>query len=201
MVKLEDLNKSGGGGSFFTLKNGETKKVRFLFTEVSDIQYVSFRTHVYNSKKNSVTILCSREDGDPKDMCKWCASGNNSVVRCIIPLYSETDKEIQYWTGRSGKWVSTTLIPQLSNLPSGMPISGQIFNVSRHGDGLDTVFTIVPDLQTPNDKKAKNEFGEVVADVLDLNTIKPNDYDFNPNAEDSTTPSAAQSTRRTTDIF
>ena len=200
-VNLNDAEKyMGGGGSFFKLEDGESKKVRFLFNSPEEVEESALVVHEYTGKQFA-TIDCSRNPGDPLDACKWCASKNNPVMRVVLPLYVEDAKEIQYWK-KSGKWVKDTVMELFKNLPEGAPISGQIFTISRRGKKMqDTVYTVAPDMKIPNDNKKKDEFGEV-KDPFDLNIIKPNDYDFDPvaNAEDSNQPTT-QSTRRTTDIF
>lgn len=202
MVKLEDLGKSnGGGGSWFKLDDGQSKRVRFLFNTPQDIEGIAYYVHKYNIPGNYATILCGRNDGDPIDMCKWCSSGNNRVIRGVIPLYCETDNEIQYWSDRSGKFIEENLLPQFQNLPTGAPIAGQIYIVSRKGEGLQTKFSVAPDMKTPNDMKTKDQFGEI-KDAFEINSIKPTDCDYDPHAtnEQNQEP-AQQATRRTADVF
>ena len=202
MIKLDDLGKtSGGGSSFFKLEDGQSKRVRFLFNTVSDVENNAYYVHVF-SGKNFATIACSRGEGEAIDTCKWCSMGNNKVDRVVIPFFLEEENEIQYWT-RSGKWVSDTLIPVFTNLPEGAPISGQSFIISRKGKTMqDTVYTIAPDMRVQNDMKTKEQFGDI-KDAFECGAIKPNDYDFDPkgNESNSNNQQIPQATRRTTDVF
>lgn len=200
-VNLNDAGKYvKGGGSFFKLTDGQSKHVRFLYNTVADVENSALIVHEFTGS-NFATIDCCREEGEPLDACKWCASGNGAVTRIVIPMYVVEDNEIQYWK-KSGTWVQNNLIETFKTIPSTAPISGQEFILSRKGSKMqDTVYTIAPNLQSPNDMKAANQFGEV-KDPFELNIIKPNDFDFNPQQNSQPNTNAVpQATRRTTDVF
>lgn len=191
-------NYSRGGGSFFSLKDGESANVRFLYNTYKDVE--AFVVHEFNKNQNFATIDCARQEGDPIDACKWCASGSKPVVRIVIPLYNEDTGEIQYWK-KSGNWVENTLKPYLDEINPGQPISGQIYKIKRTGKEMrDTVYTPIP--VGANDNKTKDQFGEI-RDPFELNIIKESDYDYNPdngnNNSNNTQPTT--STRRTLDTF
>ena len=97
---------SNGGSSFFNLKEGEEARVRFLYNVFEDIE--GFTVHEFNTNGNYATIVCARQEGDPKDACKWCMTDNRPVNRVIIPLFNEDNGEIQYWK-RSEQWVKDTM--------------------------------------------------------------------------------------------
>lgn len=202
-VNLNDADKyTGGGSSFFKLNDGESKKVRFLYNTVAEIENSALVVHEF-SGKNFATIDCSRNPGDPADMCKWCSMGNNPVMRVVLALYVEDTQEIQYWK-KSGKWVNDTIMDLFRNLAPGAPISGQIFTISRRGKKMqDTVYTVAPVMSIQNDMKTKEQFGEI-KDPFEINIIKPNDFDFDPQAnaqEAQNQEPAQQATRRTADVF
>lgn len=203
MVRLQDLGKTnGGGGSFFKLEEGQSARVRFLFNQVGDVEQVCYYVHKYNIPGNYATILCSREEGEPIENCKWCSLGNNKVVRGILPLYNEDAQEVQYWTDRSGKFIEETLVSQFVNLPLGAPIAGQVYIITRKGKGMQTTYTVAPDMRTANDNKTKDQFGEV-KDAFEINAIKPNDCDYDPQkpVDQAQEPTQATATRRTADVF
>lgn len=203
-ANLSDVGKyTGGGGSFFKLEDGEKKSVRFLYNTVQEVMASALTVHEFTGDKFA-TIDCARlSSEDPVDACKWCAGGNNPVMRVVLPMYDEVSGEIQYWK-KSGSWVTDVLVPLFENLPAGVPISGQSFVISRTGKTFkDTKYQVAPDMKNPNDNKTKDQFGEV-KDPFDINIIKPNDYDFDPNGTVTNNASqgpAQQATRRTADIF
>lgn len=201
-VNLNDADKyTGGGGSFFKLNDGDRKSVRFLFNNVQEVMESALAVHEFTGDKFA-TIDCSRNPGDPADMCKWCSMGNNPVMRVVLPLFVEGDNEIQYWK-KSGTFVRDTLLPLFENLPAGAPISGQTFILGRTGKTLkDTKYTCAPDMRVQNDMKTKEQFGDI-KDPYDINIIKPYDFDFDPqaSAQDNNQAPAQQATRRTADVF
>lgn len=172
-------NYTGGGGKYFSIKPGEMAKVRFLYNTTQDV--VPYLVHEFNTAGNSATIDCGRSEGQPIDACKWCASGNRPVVRVVIPLFNETKGEIEYWK-KTGTWVQNTLQPLVAQLQQGQPISGQVFIITRTGEGLQTRYTVMPDMSRPNDGKTADQFGEI-SDAYTVGIIKEADYDYDPNTQ------------------
>lgn len=171
-------NYTRGGGKYFSIKPGETARVRFLYNTTNDI--VPYVVHEFNTPGNSVTIDCGRQNNEPLDACKWCASGNPAVVRVVIPLYNESTGEIEYWK-KTGTWVQNTLQPLAQQLQQGQPISGQVFIIGRTGEGLQTRYSVMPDMSRQNDGKTADQFGEI-QDAYTTGMIKEADYDYDPNA-------------------
>lgn len=171
-------NYTRGGGKYFSIKPGESARVRFLYNTTNDI--VPYVVHEFNTPGNSVTIDCGRQNNEPLDACKWCASGNPAVVRVVIPLYNEGTGEIEYWK-KTGTWVQNTLQPLAQQLQQGQPISGQVFIIGRTGEGLQTRYSVMPDMSRPNDGRKADEFGEI-QDAYTTGMIKEADYDYDPNA-------------------
>ena len=196
-------NYSRGGGSFFSLKDGESANVRFLYNNYNDVE--AFVVHEFAKNQNYATIDCARQEGDPIDVCKWCASGNRPVVRIVIAIYNEDTGEIQYWK-RSGSFVENTLKPYFDEIPANQPISGQVYKLKRTGkDMKDTTYTPIP--VSINDGKTKDQFGEI-KDPFEINIIRPSDYDYNPDTQPANNQngqnmqqSAPAATRRTLDMF
>ena len=186
-----------GGSSFFKLEDGQSARVRFLYNTINDIVY--YAVHEF-SGSNFATIECPRgSQDDPVDICKWCAQGNKVVGRVVIPVFNEDTQEVQYWK-RSLKWCEDSLKPILMKFTPGMPISGQPCEISRKGKKMqDTTYTIMPVVGVANDGRTKETFGEI-KDPVEMQIIKPADFEFDPNAnKDSNNP--PQATRRTVDVF
>ena len=101
-------------------------------------------------------------------------------VRVVIPLYNEGTGEIEYWK-KTGTWVQNTLQPLAQQLQQGQPISGQVFIIGRTGEGLQTRYSVMPDMSRPNDGRKADEFGEI-QDAYTTGMIKEADYDYDPNA-------------------
>ncbi len=193
--QFEEYSK--GGGQFFTLKDGESANVRFLYNNYTDLRAHS--VHDFVNPGNSATIDCARQQGDPVDTCKWCASGYKPVPRIILAMFNEDTQSIQYWK-KSLSWVQNTLKPYFDEIAPGQPISGQIYKIKRTGKDLNTIYTPIP--VGANDNKTCDQFGEV-KDAFELNIIKPNNYDYNPNMSTNTnnTTQIPTATRRTMDMF
>lgn len=199
---------SGGGSSFFNLKENEEARVRFLYNTLQDIE--GYTVHEFNKNNNYATIVCARQEGEAKDVCKWCMMDSKPVNRVIIPLYNEDSGEIQYWK-RSEQWVKDTMLPQVEEIVNqGAAISSQVYKVKRKGKGLDTVYSLIQ-IGGP-DGKTKEQFGEI-KDPFAINMIREADYDFDPFAGMDNQAQAQnqgfnnggfnqpQATRRTTDVF
>lgn len=201
-VNLDDADKySGGGSSFFKLDDGEKKSVRFLYNTLQEVKEAALSVHEFTGSKYATIDCCRLTTEEPVENCKWCAGGNRAVLRIVIPIFSIEDNEIQYWK-RSGSFVNDNLIPLFENLPVGAPIAGQTFTLSRTGkDWKDTKYQVAPDMRVPNDNKTKDQFGEI-KDPFELNIIKPNDFDFEPEVPaQSQNAQPQQATRRTADVF
>lgn len=200
-VNLDDLDKYvGGGSSFFKLNDGDKKNVRFLYNTVEEVKAAAMVVHEFTGDKFA-TIDCNRASSEGVEECKWCAMGNNPVMRVILPIYVEDSGEIQYWK-KSGSFVKDTLLPMFENLTPGAPISGQIFILGRTGKTMtDTKYTCAVNMKNPNDMKTKDQFGEV-KDPMAINMVKPYDYNFDPMAAPAQQATASQTAvRRTTDVF
>lgn len=166
-------HKSGGSGKFFSLKNGEEARVRFLFNKTDEI-------HMYNVHEFTnpyVTIACARHDGESEDSCKYCAQKNLRLARVVFPLYNIDTNEILYWK-RTVSFAKDKVVPLLQEIESiNQPLSAQVYKIKRSGDGRDTTYSVVPTGQP--DGKTKEEFG-VVEDPYDLGIIKETDYEYVP---------------------
>lgn len=204
ITREQGQNYSGGGVTYFKIKDNESVRVRFLYNTLNDIEYLA--AHSLRQNGQYATVDCSRLPEDPIDNCKWCAEGDRVVSRVVIPLFNLGTNKIEYWV-RSQSFVDGTLIPILEQIPANQPISGQLFIIKRTKTGslpTDVSYTVMAELGTVNDGKQRTEFGEI-QDPLEAGIIKPNDYTFPIVAPQNNNTATQQnnftSTRRTNDIF
>lgn len=221
ITREQGQSYSGGGSSFFKLKDNESARVRFLYNTVNDIEFIA--VHSLRENGRYATVDCSRLPSDPVDNCKWCANGDRPVSRAVIPMFNLNTSKVEYWV-RSQSWVEGTLLPSLEQVPQGQPISGQTFIIKRTKTGnlpTDVSYSVQPELGSANDGKTKADFGEV-KDAFECGAIQPNDYTFpvtTPNANNMNNQNYGQpqqnygqqnnmygnqnftSTRRTNDVF
>lgn len=186
------------GGAFFSIKEGESASVRFLYGRYEEIP--GYAVHSFYQDNKSIMIDCPRQNGDPLDNCKWCAKGNPIAARVVFALFNEDTKQVEYWT-RTLSWMEKNFKPLVEELCIGKPISGQIFKIKRMGNGRDTTYTFIP--IGGNDGKLPTEFPET-EDPYSLGVIKEADFEFTPAPEQSAQAAGfnnAQPQRRTTSVF
>lgn len=228
---LEEWNnfRPDNGADFFTLGDGESKIVRFLYNSTAD--YDIYASHYFYVNGKGITIECGEPDVmHPSGVCKWCAQGNKQLGRMVIPVFSESSNKVEYWTNRSA---NSTLVKTISAYfqqleAQGKPVCSQRFQVTRQGTGKSTTYVALPigspdetTLQQFGTLKTGKELGVVKeADYqLDLQPTQPsNNGQQNPqmnnnfnqnyggyNGQQNYSPNfgqpAQQATRRTTDVF
>lgn len=209
ITREQGQSYSGGGSSFFKLKDNESARVRFLYNTINDIEFLA--VHSLRQNGQFATVDCNRLPSDPLDNCKWCMEGDRAVSRTVIPLFNLNTSKVEYWT-RSQSWVEKTLLPALEQVPQGNPISGQTFVIKRVKTGnlpTDVAYNVQAELGSANDGKTKTDFGEV-KDAFECGAIQPNDYVFpvvtqpnmnNQNIQNMQNTQNFASTRRTNDVF
>ena len=157
--------------SYFSLKNGEEARVRFLYNELSEI-----RTYwIHRLDDPFATIACTNQLKGDNFSCKWCDSQVARSQRVFLTLYNEDKDEIQHWD-RTVSYAQNTVVPILSEISEqGKPIVSQVYKIKRTGEGLKTTYNIIPTGQP--DDKTKEAFGEI-KDEYELGIIKPCDFDY-----------------------
>lgn len=194
-ASLNDLNKYSGGGTYFKIDPNTSKTVRFLYNTIEEVVNSALVVHEFSGENFATTTIdCARQDGEALDNCKWCMMGNKPVMRVVLPIYDELTGEISYWK-KPGAFVQNSLLPLFENLPVGVPIAGQKFQIKREGTGINTRYSVAPDMRTPNDNRTAESFGDI-KDPYDMNMIRPSDYDYDPNASQGQTQQAGFAPRQ-----
>ena len=154
-INFSDINTDSNNGEykvgFFSLKNGEEAIVRFAINSIDDFElYTVHPITVGQSSYPNRRVSCLRENpkSDPINMCPLCAKGEKVQQRMYI-------KMIQY-VNDNGRIVPKAVVwdrpafsyaPQLkSYLDSYGPLTNIVCKIVRQGEGLDTKYTIMPNL-------------------------------------------------------
>ena len=170
--------KKGGGASYFSLKDGESAMVRFVYNTMNDIK--GYIVHEFPGAVGvaGATISCAEPDpNNPAGVCKWCSMGNPRVQRVIIPVFNMEKNQIEYWK-RTAVWVQDKLFPLFEEVQNqGRPIASQQYKIKRTGSKLNTNYSLIN--MGPCDNTTAEQRGEVKS-PFDVNMIKPSDCDFTP---------------------
>ena len=163
--------KPKGGGKYFSLKDGEEARVRFMYDKLEDMHFF----WVHEMQDPYAIIVCPNQVNGSNEPCKWCQSKNPKVARVFIPVFNLEANEVQYWR-RTAQFAQEKVIPFLQEqTDSGVPLAGQIFKIKRMGEGIKTTYTVIP--TGAPDNQTKNNFG-TVEDEYDLGLIKESDFDY-----------------------
>ena len=133
------------------MKSGEEAIVRFAINSIDDFElYTVHPVTVGQASYPNRRVSCLRENpkSDPINMCPLCAKGEKVQQRMYI-------KMIQY-VNDNGRIVPKAVVwdrpafsyaPQLkSYLDSYGPLTNIVCKIVRQGEGLDTKYTIMPNL-------------------------------------------------------
>ena len=131
----ESENYGSAKSNFFSLKDDkDTKVVRFLYNDMSDIQGVS--CHEVKVGDKTVDVECLRTYNEPVHNCPLCEAEYRTKAMLFVPVYDEEDKESKIWT-RGKKFFD-----KLSSLCSRYkPLVSTPFEVERNGKKGDTSTT------------------------------------------------------------
>lgn len=132
---VEDVDHYGGSGGagFFKLENhGDKAQVRFLYSDIKDVQgYAVHRVKVSGSKWGK-DVNCLRNYNDPVDVCPFCREKYAQEAKLYIPLYNLDEDKYQIWS-RGKKWFQ-----KISSLCSRYPnLVSHIFEIERNGKAND----------------------------------------------------------------
>ena len=193
-INFNDINESSNNSGdykvgFFSMKNGEEAIVRFAINSIDDFElYTVHPVTVGQSSYPNRRVSCLRENpkSDPINMCPLCARGEKVQQRMYI-------KMIQY-VNDNGRIVPKAVVwdrpafsyaPQLkSYLDSYGPLTNIVCKIVRQGDGLETKYTIMPNLnpqmyneQTyPKDFSAFDDFKVLGTMVMDRTFDEVNQF-------------------------
>ena len=113
-------------GFFKLADNGDTAKVRLLYSKVDDIEM--FTVHRVKVGDYERPVNCLLEDGAPLDDCPFCREKYQKQARLVIPLFNEDVGQFQTWERPQ------SFYGKIANLVSRYPnIYTQIYEVERRG--------------------------------------------------------------------
>lgn len=150
-----DVNTPSNAGEykvgFFGINDGQEAVVRFVINSVDDFEiYTVHPITVGQSSYPNRRVSCLRTDPktDPINYCPLCARGEKVQQRLYI-------KMIQY-VNENGQIIPKAVVwdrpaysyaPQLkSYLDNYGPLTNIVCKIVRHGNGLDTKYDIIPNL-------------------------------------------------------
>lgn len=141
-LEAKEMASKGGNlqFNFLSLKDGESKRVRFLHASIEDIPAYSahsVKVNVGGSEKFK-NVNCLRSSNEPVQKCPLCAIGNKPRARIYLALTDETNT-VYIWE-RSGQFLEEmegyfTRYGDLRN---------HLFDIERRGTGLNTKYNIFP---------------------------------------------------------
>ena len=152
----EELDKySTGEGNYFSLPDdGDTARVRFMYTGVQDIE--AFAVHKVKMPDDSYRYIdCLRSYADPKDACPLCQAYNKLLTKFFVPLYNIEKDEIQTW--ERGKNFYSKLAELCSQ---NTPLVSHEVEIERHGEkgDINTTYEMYAD---ENDGTTLDDLPEV----------------------------------------
>lgn len=123
---------SSGNSEWFQLKNdGDVAKVQFMLNTIDDIPMFSAHKVKINDKDRYVD--CLRQDGDPIDVCPFCAAGIPAKPVRFVVMFQHDDEKVKIWE-RGRQFISK--LQGLINRYS--PLEKYVFEIERHGRAGDT---------------------------------------------------------------
>lgn len=143
------VNESGDYSvGFFSLKHdGDEAIVRILCDSLADLDIMTVHpVTVGQSAFPNREVSCLRTPHDPLEMCPLCASGEKVKQRVYIKMLQYDPNTHQpsavVWNRPAGQYV-----PKLkSYIDNYGPLSQIMCKIIRHGNGLDTTYDIIPNL-------------------------------------------------------
>lgn len=162
-INIKDSGKfqQTGGSDFFTLKDdGDTAKVRFLYTELdgSDIDY--FLVHEVEIDGKRRYVSCNAVDSEGKmhvEDCPLCQSGNKPKEKLFLQLYNADEDKLMIW--ERGKNFVAKIVTYLNRYGA---LIEQPFDIERRGkkgdkDTTYELFALAKDNKTLEDFPEKQQ--------------------------------------------
>lgn len=140
VVDAKSMAEKNGGFDFkfFSIKDRETIKIRFLISKIEDVESFSVHTITMpDGKKKNVS--CLRQPNEPVQNCPLCSISNRARARIYLNVVDEKTHDLLIWE-RSAQFLDTLegYINRYGDLRD------YIFEVERKGSGLDTEYIIYP---------------------------------------------------------
>lgn len=122
-----------GSGYFSLADDGDTAKVRIMYTSADDIE--GYSVHKVSVNGYDRWVNCIREYSDPLDACPLCAARYKLQPRFFVPMYIEEGNnqgEVVMWERGAGK--NNSFYNQLVELcNANNPLVSHIVEIERNG--------------------------------------------------------------------
>ncbi|MCQ2474144.1 MAG: hypothetical protein MJ098_08415 [Saccharofermentans sp.] len=116
-----------GGAGFFRLKGRNTAHIRFLYSDITDVEgYAVHEIDLYGKKRY---VDCLRGEHDTADKCPLCSVGNWAQVKYLVPVYDEDADEVLTWD--RGKAFGRRLEKLFAKYATEGPLCGTCFTVTK----------------------------------------------------------------------
>lgn len=136
--EADNYGGQGGGGFFSISKNMETKRVRFMYNTIDDIEGMSVHKITVkgkNGKDKYRYVNCLREYNQPIDDCPFCKAKMTPQARLFIPVYNIDEDAVQTWD--RGKTMFQQLIGFCKRYSNDRDIVNNVVDIERHGESGD----------------------------------------------------------------
>lgn len=150
---------------FFNIQPGERAIVRFAIESDNDFDIYTLHT-VENAEKKQMKVDCIRDLRDTVDKCPFCKNNIKIEQKCYIKLIRYYQNSDGTFTPKAQVWernVRSSIVNDLRNyLNDYGDLSAIVCAITRTGTGLDTKYTISPNLPNasiyPIDWSAFNDY-------------------------------------------
>lgn len=135
--RADEVDNYGGqgGGGFFSIRNDkETKKVRFMYNDIQDVEGYAVHQVEVDGKKRYVN--CLRSYDDPVDKCPFCAAHLPQYAKLFIPVYDVAENKVKWW--ERGKKYFAKMSSLCSRYATETNLVQNIFEIERNGKQGDT---------------------------------------------------------------
>ena len=170
---------------FFTIKPNSEALVRIMCDKIDDLEILTVHpVRVGNANFDNKNVNCLRNPKEPLEQCPLCAAGVDVRQRVFIKMiqYDEATHEAKavVWDRSAAAYVPT-LKKYLDNYG---PLSNIFCKISRTGEGLDTKYDIIPnvnpgvynDANFPRKDNAFDDFNVLGSMVMDKNAMEMAEY-------------------------
>ena len=137
--EAKEISSRVGEFRFFSIKDKQTKRVRFIYKNESEVE--CFNVHQLRTQDGKTkTVDCIRKPNEPVQNCPFCGSGEKLSAKAYIFLVSEDDADrgTLYVFERNARFLE-----KLEGLRQRYgDLNNCIFEIERKGAGLDTTYEI-----------------------------------------------------------
>ena len=163
--EAQEISKRGDFEfTFLGLKNGQSKRVRFLHNSIDSIP--SFTVHSVSITDGQNTsyksVDCLRALNEPVQKCPLCAIGNKPKARIFLFLVDENNHDLIVWE-RSAQFLDE----MQGYFERYGDLRDYVFDIERRGEKLDTKYTLYPIGPSPiADKSVLPELPEIYGKLI-----------------------------------